>query len=224
MTGPRHGSTWTRPGACSTHRYPRHSRPWWRRKPEDGGGTGRAPPGRRWRPVVPRRADHVARKRGKGGQEAGARAPSRSGESERLRQRDEAHAEGRAFLERRPHIAAGASTPVKLPHQHARKLPLLGGGEQRLALRVVVVGDRADRLHRGDAHPAAAGGERVPRVDLYRQGVWVVGRDTGREGKPTVCLGVTSVVACTYECGSGRNAPTRCALIGGRLGDRCSQC
>jgi hypothetical protein len=85
-------------------------------------------------------------------------------------------------LERRPHIAAGASTPVKLPHQHARKLSLLGGGEQRLALRVVVVGDRADRLHRGDAHPAAAGGERVPRVDLYRQGVWGVGRDTGREG------------------------------------------
>src|SRR3989441_11748017 len=41
---------------------------------------------------------------------------------------------------------------------------------------------------------------------------------------PTVCLGVTSAVACTYGCGDGRIEPTRCALIDGRLGDRCSQC
>src|SRR5438128_976189 len=41
---------------------------------------------------------------------------------------------------------------------------------------------------------------------------------------PTVCLGVTSAVACTYGCGDDRIEPTRCALIDGRLGDRCSQC
>ena len=41
-------------------------------------------------------------------------------------------------------------------------------------------------------------------------------------GIPTVCLGVTSAAACTYECGDGRIAPTHCALIAGRLGGRFS--
>jgi hypothetical protein len=41
---------------------------------------------------------------------------------------------------------------------------------------------------------------------------------------PTVSLGVTSAVACTYGCGNGRIGPTRCAVIGGGLGDSCSQC
>src|SRR5712691_11635227 len=41
--------------------------------------------------------------------------------------------------------------------------------------------------------------------------------------KPTVCLGVTSAVACTYRCGDGRIAPTRCVFIDDRLGDRWSQ-
>src|SRR5712691_4046589 len=41
---------------------------------------------------------------------------------------------------------------------------------------------------------------------------------------PTVCLGVTSAVVYTYGCDDGRNGPTRCALIAGVLGDRCSQC
>src|SRR2546430_16155167 len=42
--------------------------------------------------------------------------------------------------------------------------------------------------------------------------------------RPTVSLGVTSAVVCTYGCGDGRIALTRCALIDGVLGDRCSQC
>src|SRR5436309_2790500 len=42
--------------------------------------------------------------------------------------------------------------------------------------------------------------------------------------KPTVSLGGTSAVVCTYGCGDGRIALTRCALIDGVLGDRCSQC
>jgi hypothetical protein len=42
--------------------------------------------------------------------------------------------------------------------------------------------------------------------------------------KPTVSLGVTSVVVCTYGCGNGRIGPTRCAVIGGGRGDRYSQC
>src|SRR2546430_17687282 len=41
--------------------------------------------------------------------------------------------------------------------------------------------------------------------------------------KPTVSLGVTSLVADTYGCDDGRIALTRCALIAGGLGDRCSQ-
>src|SRR5712691_13091282 len=41
--------------------------------------------------------------------------------------------------------------------------------------------------------------------------------------KPTVSLGVTYVVVCTYGYDDGRIAPTRCAVIDGGLGDRCSQ-
>src|SRR6266446_6900603 len=41
---------------------------------------------------------------------------------------------------------------------------------------------------------------------------------------PTVCLGAPSVVVYTYGCDDGRNGPTRCAVIDGGLGDRCSQC
>src|SRR5437870_3648455 len=43
------------------------------------------------------------------------------------------------------------------------------------------------------------------------------------EDIPTVSLGVTSLVADTYGCDDGRIALTRCALIAGGLGDRCSQ-
>src|SRR5262245_60218420 len=39
----------------------------------------------------------------------------------------------------------------------------------------------------------------------------------------TVSLGVTSAVAYTYGCADGRISPTRCAVIAGALGDRCSQ-
>src|SRR5262252_4599230 len=42
--------------------------------------------------------------------------------------------------------------------------------------------------------------------------------------KPTVCLGVTSAVADTYGHDDGRIEPTRCALIGAVLGDRCRRC
>src|SRR5215467_5084275 len=42
--------------------------------------------------------------------------------------------------------------------------------------------------------------------------------------RPTVCLGVTSAVAYTYGYGDGRIGPTRCALIAGARGDRCSRC
>ena len=48
--------------------------------------------------------------------------------------------------------------------------------------------------------------------------------DVCRVDTPTVCLGVTSVVAYTYGCGDGRIGPTRCALIVGARGDRCSRC
>jgi hypothetical protein len=37
---------------------------------------------------------------------------------------------------------------------------------------------------------------------------------------PTVCLYVTSLVASSYGYDSGKIGPTRCALIGGRLGDK----
>src|SRR5205823_6367268 len=41
---------------------------------------------------------------------------------------------------------------------------------------------------------------------------------------PTVCLYVTSLVACSYVCDDGRIGPARCALIDGVLADRCRQC
>ena len=41
---------------------------------------------------------------------------------------------------------------------------------------------------------------------------------------PTVSLGVTSAVVCTYGYDDGRIAPTRCAVIDAALGDRCRQC
>src|SRR6266446_2009004 len=40
---------------------------------------------------------------------------------------------------------------------------------------------------------------------------------------PTVSLGVTSAVVCTYGCGDGRIALTRCAVIDAGLGDRWSR-
>src|SRR5438132_8598027 len=42
--------------------------------------------------------------------------------------------------------------------------------------------------------------------------------------RPTVSLGVTCAVVCSYGCDNGRIGPTHCALIGGALGDRCSRC
>jgi len=44
-----------------------------------------------------------------------------------------------------------------------------------------------------------------------------------RNGKLTVSLGVTFAVAYTYGCDDGRISLTRCAVIAGALGDRCSQ-
>src|SRR2546426_6280621 len=41
---------------------------------------------------------------------------------------------------------------------------------------------------------------------------------------PTVCLGVTSFLANTYGYDDGKSGPTRCALIGDVLGDRCRGC
>src|SRR5262249_52479378 len=38
--------------------------------------------------------------------------------------------------------------------------------------------------------------------------------------RPTVCLDVTSLVANTYGCDSGRIGPTRCAVIDAARGDR----
>src|SRR2546426_161557 len=40
--------------------------------------------------------------------------------------------------------------------------------------------------------------------------------------KPTVCLGVTYAVVCTYGCDDGRIAPPRCAIIDAGLDGRCS--
>src|SRR6266446_9671235 len=51
-----------------------------------------------------------------------------------------------------------------------------------------------------------------------------VARKSCSAPKPTVCLGVTSAMVYTYGCGDGRIGPTRCALIDGALGDRCSRC
>jgi hypothetical protein len=42
--------------------------------------------------------------------------------------------------------------------------------------------------------------------------------------RPTVSLGVTYVVVCSYGRNDGRISPTHCALIDGRLGGRCSRC
>src|SRR5262252_8948239 len=39
--------------------------------------------------------------------------------------------------------------------------------------------------------------------------------------RPTVCLGVTSVVVCTYECDDGKIWLPHCAVIDAALGDRC---
>src|SRR5262245_13902761 len=60
---------------------------------------------------------------------------------------------------------------------------------------------------------------------LEARGWLVIGRSSGGKAQhltltPTVCLGVTSAVACTYGCGDGRIEPTRCALIGAALDDR----
>ena len=38
---------------------------------------------------------------------------------------------------------------------------------------------------------------------------------------PTVCLYVTSLVASSYGYDDDKSGPTRCALIGAALGDRC---
>src|SRR5712691_4156497 len=38
---------------------------------------------------------------------------------------------------------------------------------------------------------------------------------------PTVSLGVTSAVVCTYGCDDGRIGPTRCAIIDAGLDGRC---
>src|SRR6266851_8302709 len=40
--------------------------------------------------------------------------------------------------------------------------------------------------------------------------------------KPTVCLGVTYVMVCTYGCDDGRIGPPRCAVIDAALGGRCT--
>src|SRR5262245_54006024 len=42
----------------------------------------------------------------------------------------------------------------------------------------------------------------------------------GHRTIPTVSLGVTCVVVCTYGCGDGRIAPTRCAVIDAALDGR----
>src|SRR2546428_7115304 len=39
--------------------------------------------------------------------------------------------------------------------------------------------------------------------------------------RPTVSLGVTSAVVCTYGCDDGRISPTRCAIIDAGLDGRC---
>src|SRR5712691_13410119 len=41
---------------------------------------------------------------------------------------------------------------------------------------------------------------------------------------PTVSIGVTYAVVCTYGCDDGRIAPTRCAIIDAGLDGRESQC
>src|SRR6266852_9581990 len=43
-----------------------------------------------------------------------------------------------------------------------------------------------------------------------------------RLNKPTVCLGVTCAVVCTYGCDDGRIAPPRCAIIDAGLDGRWS--
>src|SRR5437868_15429814 len=42
------------------------------------------------------------------------------------------------------------------------------------------------------------------------------------QGKPTVSLGVTCAVVCTYGCDDGRIVLTRCAIIDAGLDGRCS--
>ena len=42
-----------------------------------------------------------------------------------------------------------------------------------------------------------------------------------RERRLTACLNVTALVASSYGYDSGKSEPTRCTLIGGRLGDQC---
>ncbi len=59
------------------------------------------------------------------GQEACEGAPCRGREIEGLRQRDEAHAEGREFLKRRHQIDEGASPAVQLPQPLSSGDPIL---------------------------------------------------------------------------------------------------
>src|SRR5262249_28536019 len=61
------------------------------------------------------------------------------------------------------------------------------------------------------------------RIRLWKEGV----RDVVIEiccalHKPTVCIGVTYEVACTYGCGDGRIWLPRCAVIVAVLGGRCT--
>src|SRR6267142_4448655 len=42
-----------------------------------------------------------------------------------------------------------------------------------------------------------------------------------RLNKPTVSIGATYAVVCTYGCGDGRILPTRCAVIAAGLDGRC---
>jgi hypothetical protein len=58
--------------------------------------------------------------------------------------------------------------------------------------------------------------DRLPETPDFQDGDIIY-----RHIKPTVCLDVTSLVVCSYGCDDGTSGPTRCALMGVVLGDRC---
>src|SRR6266851_2581070 len=85
-------------------------------------------------------------------------------------------------------------------------------------VRVTLVDKRNFHLFQPLLYQVATGGVSPGDIAYPLRSVFA------RDAKPTVSLGVTSAVVCTYGCDDGRIASTRCAVIDAALGDRCRQC
>src|SRR6266849_3313803 len=89
---------------------------------------------------------------------------------------------------------------------------------RRVPVRVTLVDKRNFHLLQPLLYQVATGGVSPGDIAYPLRSVFA------RAATPTVSLGVTSAVVCTYGCDDGRIASTRCAVIDAALGDRCRPC